>query len=227
MLKRLLLVCTLAFAIQSQAQFVIEHDTLHAFGYAGTSASSFVDLEAHSKIKHTAMSQETIKWVRTTNTLQSSEWTSAVCDIVSCRGTEVDTGSFQISGMDSGSLSFHFYPKNINGTGTMIVRFFRENNPMDYHDVVVLCQAWKPTSINTVSSELTSVFPNPSANMISVNNSVIANGTYTILNSFGQIISSNTFVNGMTISTADLSSGVYTIVIKDDNNTSTKQFVKQ
>lgn len=227
MLKRLLLICTLAFALNSQAQFEIEHDTLYALGYAGTSFTSFIDLEAHSKIKHTAMSMETIKWVRTTNSLQSSEWTSAVCDIISCRGPEVDTGSFQISGMDSGSLSFHFYPKNVNGTGTMVVRFFRESNPMDYHDVVIFCQAWKPTSINTVANELTSVYPNPCANMISVNNSIIANGTYTILNSFGQVISNNEFVNGMTISTADLSAGVYTIVIKDENNTSTKQFVKQ
>jgi hypothetical protein len=227
MLKRLLLICTLAFALNSQAQFEIEHDTLYALGYAGKTASSFVDLEAHSKIKHTAMSQETIKWVRTTNTLQSSEWTSAVCDIISCRGTEVDTGSFQISGMDSGSLSFHFYPKNVRGTGTMVVRFFRENNPMDYHDVVIMCQAWTATSVNTISSELTSVYPNPCAAMISVNNSVIANGTYSILNSFGQTISTSEFVNDMTISTADLSSGVYTIIIKDGVNTSAKQFVKE
>ncbi len=227
MLKRLLLICTLAFALNSQAQFEIEHDTLYAMGFAGTSFTSFVDLEAHSKIKHTSMSQETIKWVRTTNTLQSSDWTSAVCDIISCRGVEVDTGSFQISGMDSGSLSFHFYPKNVRGTGTMVVRFFRESNPMDYHDVVIFCQAWKPTSINAVDNELTSVYPNPCANMISVNNSVIANGYYSILNSFGQTISASEYVNGMTISTADLSSGVYTIVIKDGVNTSAKQFVKE
>ena len=227
MLKRILLICTLAFAVSSQAQFKIEHDTLYAYGYASKTAGAFVDLEAHSKIKHTAMSQETIKWVRTTNTLQSTEWTSAVCDILSCRGVEVDTGSFQLSGMDSGSLSFHFYPKNVRGSGKMIVRFFRENNPMDYHDVVILCQAWKPTSINAISNELTSVYPNPCATMISVNNSVIANGTYSILNSFGQVISTNEYVNGMTISTADLSSGVYTIIIKDGVNTAAKQFVKE
>jgi hypothetical protein len=227
MLKRILLICTLAFAVSMQAQFEIEHDTLHALGFAGKTAGSFVDLEAHTKIKHTAMSQETIKWVRTTNTLQSTEWTSAVCDILSCRGVEVDTGSFQISGMDSGGLSFHFYPKNVRGTGTMVVRFFRENNPMDYHDVVILCQAWTATSLANVSHEMTSVYPNPCAGMISVNNSVIANGTYSILNSFGQTISSNEYVNGMTISTADLSSGVYTIIIKDAVNTAAKQFVKE
>src|SRR5574343_573434 len=107
MLKRLLLVCTLAFAVNSQAQFEIEHDTLYALGYAGNSASSFIDLVAHSKIRHTAMSMETIKWVRTTNTLQSSEWTSAVCDIVSCRGTEVDTVSFQGVCMESGAVCGH------------------------------------------------------------------------------------------------------------------------
>jgi len=227
MLKRFLLICTMAFAISASAQFEIDDDTLYAYGYAGANSSSFADLYTHTKLKHTAMSMETIKWTRTTNSLPTTDWTSAVCDIISCRGVEVDTGSFQIGNLDSGELSFHFYPKNIRGNATMVVRFYRESNPMDYADVTIMCQAWKALRVETVDSDLLSVYPNPSKDFITVNNSVVSSGEYQILNSYGQIVATNTFVNGMTISTTDLSSGVYSIVVRNGDESFTKQFIRE
>lgn len=227
MLKRIILFCAIAFAFNAKAQFTIDDDTLYAYGFAGTSSSSFVDLYAHSVIRHTSMSNETIKWVRTTNSLQDTNWTSAVCDIVSCRGPEVDTGSFQISNMDTGELSFHFYPEDVNGTGTMVVRFYRESNPTEYHDVVILCTAWKPVSIRMIEGLSTAIYPIPASKNIIVTNSLIKEGRYEVLNSLGQVISKGTYADGMNIDIDALESGVYSLMVTDGINGAVKQFIKE
>ena len=80
-------------------------------------------------------------------------------------------------------------------------------------------------SVTIGTTSVTSLFLDSTRILFTV--PALSNGTYSILNSFGQTIRTNEYVNGMTISTDDLSSGVYTIIIKDGVNTSAKQFVKE
>src|SRR5690606_7011963 len=117
------------------------------YGFAPMNSSEFVDLNAEVHIKSLSISGERISWVRTIEDLPDTSWTSAVCDIVSCRGPEVDTGSFYFEPLDSGILSFHFYPTVNAGKGQMTVKFYRDNNPLEFVEIVTFIHAWKPVSI--------------------------------------------------------------------------------
>jgi len=214
-------------AFSAKAQFKVTNDSLYAYGYAGTSSSSFVDLEAETHIYNLSFNAEVIKWVRTTNQLPSSEWTSAVCDIVACRGSDVDTGSFVFNPGDSGILFFHFYTKNVNASGKMVVRFSRAANPLDYVDVVTFATAWKPVGINPVNTAVTSIAPNPAKNTVVFTNTLIASGQIEIYNAMGQIVLSMDYTNGMQLDIQNLSSGIYTLKISDDLNTSISKIIKE
>lgn len=227
MLKRILLICTIVFSMSAKAQFTIDHDTIYALGYAANSSSGFADIYEHTILRHTGIGQETIKWVRTQNNLPDPKWTSAVCDIISCRGPQEDTGSFQITGSDTGLLSFHFYPINVRGTGTMTVKFYRASNPMEFSEVVVIGQAWKAVAINAPKALSLSVYPNPANDHLFVSQTEINKGRYEIMDANGKLILSADFVSGQSIDIALLESGLYTLRLIGDNQVAVQTFVKE
>jgi hypothetical protein len=228
MFKRITFIFVFVLAsLSAKAQFKIESDTLYAYGYAGTSASDFIDIEAETHIYNLSLGSEVIKWVRTVNQLPDPAWTSAVCDIVSCKGTDVDTGSFLFDPNDTGKLYFHFYTKNVNASGKMVVRFSRAANPLDYVDVVSFVTAWKPLSIDKISNSITNVVPNPAKNSVIFNNDKIEHGKIEILNTLGQVVLSTDFDNHMTVDIRDYNTGIYTVKISNASYTSVSRIVKE
>mgnify|MGYP002861351337 CR=1 FL=1 len=227
MLKRILLLCTIIASISARAQFTIDDDTLYAYGYVASSSSGFADVYGHTIVRHTGMGSETIKWVRTDNTLPDAEWTSAVCDIISCRGPEVDTGSFQIGNQDTGNLSFHFYPKNIRGNGSMKVKFYRADNPLEFVEVVIMCQAWQATSVNSTSALSLHVYPNPVKDQLFVQ-SDISVAKLEITDATGRLVLTDNWLNnGQSVDISALVSGIYTIRLIGDNQVYVQNFVKE
>ncbi len=226
MLKRILLLCTILSSVAASAQFTIDDDTLYAYGYVAASSSGFADVYGHTKVRHTGIGSETIKWVRTDNTLPDAEWTSAVCDIISCRGPQEDTGSFQISGDDSGVLSFHFYPKNIRGNGSMTVKFYRADNPLEFSEVVIICQAWKELSLNNESAGSFLVYPNPGKDQLLIQ-STFATAKIEILDLNGRVVLTTQYEAGKTIDISALSSGLFTIRLVADKQVLVQTFIKE
>ncbi len=228
MLKRIILIFIMGLAIHSaQSQFRIENDTLYAYDFAGKTPSSFVDIIAHTRIYQTGIAPDLVQWVRSTNQLPDPAWESAVCDIVACRGTDVDTGSFLFDTGDSGQLSFHFYAKNVNASSKMIVRFSRVSNPLEYTDIVIFATAWKPVGINPIHNSVTSSIPNPAQNAITFNNNMIENGTLEVYNAVGQALLSMSFTNNMTVDIKDFAVGIYTVKIFDGSNSSFSRIIKE
>ncbi|MCC6818351.1 MAG: T9SS type A sorting domain-containing protein [Bacteroidia bacterium] len=226
MLKRILLLCIFVSSITAKAQFTIDDDTLYAYGYVAPTSLGYADIFEHTVLRHQGGAIETIKWIRTDNTLPDPAWESAICDIINCRAPEVDTGSFQIGGTDTGELSFHFYPKNIRGTGTMTIRFFRESNPLDYSEVVINCQAWKAASIGSISNEALTVYPNPVIDVIHINHPEIISGMIELIDISGRIVYSASVIEGQPIDISNLESGIYTIRLTGENGVAIKQFIK-
>ena len=214
-------------SVSVRAQFHIEDDTLYTYGFAGKTASDFIDIEAETKIKHLGSSPEVIKWVRTENQLPSTEWTSAVCDIIACRSADTDTGSFLFNPGDSGKLYFHFYTKNVNASGKMVVRFSRASDPLQYQDIVTFITAWKPVGINTLASSVTRAFPNPAKDEVTFSNNMIDEGRIEIYNAMGQMVSQGDFINNMSVDIRDFSHGLYTVKISNSLYTSVSIIVKQ
>ena len=228
MLKKIIFIFIFWLAtISIQAQFRIENDTLYAYDFAGKTSSSFVDIIAHTRIYQTGIAPERVKWVRSTNQLPDPAWASAVCDIVACRGTDVDTGSFPFEVGDSGQLSFHFYSKNVSASSKMIVRFSRALNPLEYTDVVIFATAWNPVGINPVNHPVTSSSPNPVQNSVRLSNNLIEDGRLEIFNSLGQTVMSIPFNNNMTIDIKDLPAGIYMVKIFDEVHSSFSRVVKE
>ena len=228
MFKRiaLIIICGLA-ALTAQSQFRIEKDTIYTYDFAGKTPSSFVDIIAETHIYQTGTSPDMIQWVRSTNQLPDPAWASAVCDIVACRGTDVDTGSFLFEAGDSGKLSFHFYTKNVNASGKMIVRFSRVSNPLEYTDVVIFATAWKPVGINTINSSVTRSTPNPAQNAITFSNNMIESGKLELCNALGQVVLSMDYINNMTIDLLNFAPGIYVVKLTDAFHTSFTRIVKE
>jgi hypothetical protein len=227
MLKRITFIIVVGLAsLTASAQFKMEHDTLYAYGYAGTDIQNEVGTDNH--IISTATSgSEIINWRRTVNQLPDPKWSSAICDILYCRGPEVDTGSFLFDAGDTGYLSFHFYTKDVSGKGKMVVRFSRASNPLDYVDVVVLGTAWKPVGIKDINTSVTSIMPNPAKNEVTLTNNRINNGKLEVYNAMGQIVLTTDYLDQMTLDIKHLANGVYTIKISNASYSSVSKIVKE
>lgn len=228
MLKKYLVIFVIGLtALSAKAQFKIVNDSLYCYGFAGTTPSSFIEIYGETHIIHTGSTAEVIKWIRIVNQLPDTTWTSAVCDIISCKPPEVDSDSFIFEPGDTGYMSFHFYSKNVSGSGKMIVRFYRASNPLEYVDIVTFGTTWKPVSVNQVNTSITSSTPNPAQNTITFNNNLIEHGKLEIFNSMGQVMTVMGYSNDMTLNIIDFPSGVYIVRISDSNSTSFSRIVKE
>jgi hypothetical protein len=228
MFKRITLLFVLGLAaISANAQFKIEKDTLYAYGFAGTTASEFIDISAETHIYSLGLSTERIKWIRSTSDMPDAAWTCAICDVESCKSAETDTGSFTFNPEDTGKLSFHFYAKNVNKSGKMVVRFFRASNPLDFEEVVIFATAWKPVGINVMNVAVTSAVPNPAHGSVRLNNNLIENGKLEIFNLNGQLVFSADYAGNMELQLEEFAPGIYTVRISDASNISYSRIVKE
>ena len=226
MLKRILTICTVAFAFSASAQFKVTKDTLYAEGFTGTQATDFVEIYGENHIISLSANDQIIRWERTVNEFSAIEWTSAVCDIVSCKAPETDTGSFLLPAGDTGYMSFHFYIKNVRGTGKMVVKFFREAVPTDSVNIVTFGTGWNPASIINLSASATSISPNPAKDYIIPNNSLIKEGRFELLNPLGQVVLSGEYINGRQIDLSGITSGVYSLKVANGVYSSSTKIVK-
>lgn len=228
MFKKITLIIIALVGLNANAQFTIDEDTLYAFGFVGATSSDFSDIYTHTVIRSQAPQGETIRWNRFNVNLPSTEWSTAICDILSCRGPEVSTDSFAFTNGagDTGILSFHFYTKNIRGTGSITVRFTRAANPLDYKDVVIITQGWAPTGVSASLRSVTNIYPNPVNDILKIYNPMVGTGVLTVYNQQGQLIESSAFSGLTQLDVNAYTAGLYTIVIHGDKGSSSSTFIK-
>ncbi len=215
----ILFICVLVLAqFNAKAQFSITVDTLHKEGFPATDPIDYLALISYTKIINNRNLDDTIVWVRSENTFSSTEWTSAVCDINLCWGTNVNTEKFILGANDTGSLSFYFYPKNICGTGKMVVRFSRFSNPSQYVDIVATAKAWCTVGVQNVVKSKPLVFPNPSNGTFTLTSDIVQKGNLNILNTEGKIVSSINYTSGEIVNTNALAKGLYMLNFSDGKN---------
>ncbi len=226
MFKNITLVFLCAFCIgfTVKAQTTIDEDTLFADGYVGASNSDYIDLSAHTKIRNTSSEPDTFVWTRIVETLPTTNWTSAVCDIILCHGVTTSTAEFIMPPNIVKELSFHFYPKVDKGVGHMVVRFAKKSNPTIYTDVYINCQAYG-LGVHSIYNSTLKIFPNPAVNSITVSNDKIKEGTYEIFNLLGETVLADSFIGSQEINVSTLSKGIYFITVKGANSTATNKLV--
>jgi hypothetical protein len=227
MFKKITLIIIALVGLNVNAQFTIDEDTLYAYGFVGANASDFSDIYAHTVIRSKALSPETIKWNRFNVSLPSAEWSTAICDILSCRGPEVSNDSFAFNKAgDTGILSFHFYAKNIRGKGSFVVRFSRVNNPLYFKDVYINAQGWAPTGVSSSMRTLMNVYPNPVNDYVNIKNPLIGKADLKVYNAQGQLVFESPFENNARVDVSNFTSGLYTIVVQGEKGSTSTTFVK-
>ena len=227
MFRKITLIIIALVGLNANAQFTIDEDTLYAFGFVGATSADFSDIYAHTVIRSKAPSPETIKWNRFNVVLPSAEWSTGICDILSCRGPEIGSDSFTFNKAgDTGILSFHCYAKNIRGNGSFTVRFARANNPLDFKDVYINVQGWAPTGVSSSMRTLINVYPNPVNDYVNINNPLIGKADLKVYNAQGQIVYVSGFDNNARVDVSSFSSGLYTIVVQGEKGSTSTTFVK-
>ncbi len=227
MFRKITLIIIALVGLNANAQFTIDEDTLYAFGFVGATSADFSDIYAHTVIRSKAPSPETIKWNRFNVVLPSAEWSTGICDILSCRGPEIGSDSFTFNKAgDTGILSFHCYAKNIRGNGSFTVRFARANNPLDFKDVYINVQGWAPTGVSSSMRTLINVYPNPVNDYVNINNPLIGKADLKVYNAQGQIVYESGFDHNARVDVSSFSSGLYTIVVQGEKGSTSTTFVK-
>lgn len=228
MLKKLSIILCLVLSVnQASAQFTIDEDTLYVFGFAGKTSSDFIDLYGHTVIRSNGPA-ETITWNRIYTSYPSSNWSSAICDIISCRPPETSYDSFSFAnGGDTGVLSFHFYVKNYPGQGEITVRFSRASMPTEFSDVVIKTVAWDPVSVNALKTTISKVMPNPASNVVRISNSEVGNANMRIYSSDGRLVYEGKFTETADLDIRAYASGIYTIMLRGEEGVSVGSFVKE
>lgn len=184
------------------------------------------DIYANTWIYNLSNSTDTISWNRVTNELGDAAWESAVCDIIQCHGTDVNSNTFEMGSGDSGYLSFHFYPKSKRGSGKMVVNFFRASRPFEGINVTMTIDVWGAVNVKAVKTTVTDLYPNPSNHTIQIKNELIAKGQLMLFNAQGQLVDQKDYVSGETIDISKYPSGVYNITIKDENQLANYRLIK-
>jgi hypothetical protein len=226
MLKNITLtvLCVFALHISTSAQVIYDEDTLLATGFVASTPNGYAELVAETKIRNTGSLPDTIVWYRNVNTLPTANWTSAVCDIVTCYSTTTNTAEFIIDPSAVRILSFHFYTKGDKGMGQMVVRFAKKSNQSNYTDIYINAQGYG-LNINTLKKADFSLFPNPSKGSLVINSASTNSGAYSIVNLLGETVLSGSFENGNPIAISSLKGGVYCVNVLDENGISSSKLV--
>lgn len=144
-----------SFVSQSQIVFSPNDKEVNGFSddFDVAIYSSFVNLSEY----------DSFRWVRISNTLAAG-WESAVCDNVQCHAATVDSSDFLLAKNDSFNFSFHFYPYDKAGQGSMQVYVYALLNPAVNTSGTYRTTIWK-LSVPGIP-EVRSLFPNPVTNIL-------------------------------------------------------------
>lgn len=226
MLKNIILtvLCVFAFNNCINAQVIYDEDTLLATGYVASTPNGYAELVAETKIRNTGSLPDTIVWYRNVNTLPTANWTSAVCDIITCYSPTTSTAEFIIDPGAVRALSFHFYPKGDKGIGQMVVRFAKKSNQSNYTDIYINVQGYG-LNINTLKKANFTLFPNPSKESLIIHTATNTSGNYSIVNLLGETVLSGNFESGNPIDISSIKCGVYCVNVIDENGVSSSKLI--
>lgn len=211
----------LIFTSQLTAQISVKDTVLYKADF-----SSEADVYANTWIYNLSNSRDTISWNRVTNELSDAAWESAVCDIIQCHGTDINSNTFEMGAGDSGYLSFHFYPKEKRGAGKMVVNFYRTSRPFEGINITITVDVWGAVNVKAIKTNVTDLYPNPSNHSIQIKNESITKGQLMLFNAQGQLIDKKDYVSGETIDISQYPTGVYNITIKDENQLANYRLIK-
>lgn len=144
-------------SLQSQGQIYFSPNEKEVNGF-----SDNFDVAIYSRFVNLS-DYDSFRWVRISNTIATG-WESAVCDNIQCHAATVDSSDFLLSKNDSFNFSFHFYPYDKAGVGSMEVYVYALDNASVNTSGTYRTTIWK-LSIPQISRSRV-LYPNPAQNTL-------------------------------------------------------------
>lgn len=222
-MKKIFTVLVFVFSASlSFAQISFKDDTLHTATYQNE-----FEVVGYTKFQKTVATDTDFVWVRTVNTLPSG-WSSAVCDVELCRTSTTDSADFVLgSNRMVGDFSFHFYPSNNKGKGSMTVVVYSKANRKNSTTIVVFAETWG-LGIASVQNSPYVFFPSPANEVLNVNGISDKDLQVRITDVVGNIVNESVLnSNDASINISNLSAGTYFVRFSDGDILRTQKIIKQ
>jgi hypothetical protein len=216
----------IGFNVNGQSDAVsISADTLVFSGFNMLNDDDFADLYTPFYFKNISADDDSFIWVRTYNQLPSEEWSSAVCDINLCHGTEVDSATFKLSVGDSGVFYSHFYPGKGKGTAYMTIQISNIKNRSQSASIHSIVTAWDAYAHSPETTRMDfRMFPNPnSSGTLFI---TPFTGSIRIIDIHGRCIFSQAATSDLqAIDISGLQAGHYHVIVEQQNTLYTRKLI--
>lgn len=190
-------------------------------------------IAAKLPIKNTQNEIISMKWAIVSNTFPSvKNWQISLCDPCQCYiNPHPNSGTCKFLENEQKLFIIDLLPKKTPGTGTMVVKFWSENEEESTAQTFKMTITAGPNSVdNLISTEMIQISPNPASNLLQINRTTSDVDLFSasIFDLAGNTLLS-TQLNGAnnTIDISNLSNGFYFInIIDTKGNTITQKFIK-
>ncbi|HNI43915.1 MAG: T9SS type A sorting domain-containing protein [Chitinophagales bacterium] len=221
MKKTLYLLCSLLLCgIQLLAQNLQVNTTTTL---TMTESCQMSDIVIESSITNTSSQPITFVWQRTENNIPA-EWSSLVCDNVTCWSPTKNTNSLTLNSGETTIMNIHFKPYQTAGIGTVVITMFDQNNPNN--TVAITYTATADCSIalgntnNNIAKNAIRIYPIPARDNLNFDLGNITNarfvGVYSVIGEKIQDYYIPSQMATFNIPTDCLSAGMYFVRITDN-----------
>ena len=154
-------------------------------------------------------------------------WNVAVCDVVQCYLPTVSSQSFDLPAGTAGDMDVHVYPGGIEGAAIIEVNVYETDDPSNNTTGVYFFN--HTVGITEKFSEAIKVYPNPTQDFITIDNSENQVSAVELYNVSGKMVLRSDLNGNDRISLQELASGNYILKLVDANANivSTNLVVKQ
>ena len=214
-MKKLLLPALLFVAISSvNAQdFLIFPEVSHNSG-----PSSEFELISNVYVKNNTDLDTVFVWQRTQHDFPA-EWTSSICDEMTCYDWRLDTYTFRLGPGDSSKLDVHFYPANTKGEGSVTLKVYMEGDSSNYVSGTYYLSTWglSANGSQLISNDI-SFYPNPVKDQLNIELNAPKPVTIEVYNILGKKVMDHVHEGKTSVMNVEnLLSGVYFIRYTDTN----------
>lgn len=215
------LVLSLYFTISYSQSFSVETTDTSFTGLAIQ-----YDFGGHINLSNLTGSDLPLKWERIENDLPNG-WETSICDPGACRPPEADSSNFTlpVTG-NSNYINIHFYPNDVEGLGTTRVKVENPNDPTEFY-ILTFIGDTRPLSTTEISLSSVSVYPNPVNDKLNIDLSTDSQATISLYDMTGNLVSTVNGQSNLSMDTSFLSSGIYLLEVKTDNDSFTQKVIIQ
>lgn len=162
------------------------------------------------------------------NVIEITEgWQVAVCDVNQCYTPAVTEMTFNLGGGESGDMDVHVYPNGFEGAAIIEVDVFQSNDSTNITSATYFFN--QTVGLAEKLSEAIKVYPNPTQDYISIDNSENLVSAIELYNVSGKMVLQSDLNGSDRISLQELAAGNYILKLVDANSNivSTNHVVKQ